>query len=191
VRLRTAFALCATALVIPSAAAFTTPLSLFSSSPARLRSGVGRPPMSTTGGMLRMAAPADLEGVYDFAHPGGVFDVHLRPGGRFFAPQFQARASWNLEGQRLLVDFAKFGRYEFTRVGELEGSADFEGSAVGDPSNWRKMKRRRKFSVAEAKLLDSIWELQHPGMPRTNELCLTNTSAPVPTSSGSFSSADT
>lgn len=108
-----------------------------------------------------MAAPTDLEGVYDFAHPGGTFDVHLRPGGRFFAPLFQARASWSLaEDQRLLIDFQKYGRYELTR---LEGSAEFEGSAVGDPSNWRKMKRRRPFSEAEAKLLDSVWELQHPG----------------------------
>ena len=159
--LRTAaLALCATALFVQSAAAFTAPLSLVSPHPARLRRGLGRrdrPPRPT------MAAPTDLEGVYDFAHPGGTFDVHLRPGGRFFAPLFQARASWSLaEDQRLLIDFQKYGRYELTR---LEGSAEFEGSAVGDPSNWRKMKRRRPFSEAEAKLLDSVWELQHPGMP--------------------------
>ena len=33
---------------------------------------------------LTMSADATFEGIYDFTHPGGTFDVHLRPGGRFF-----------------------------------------------------------------------------------------------------------
>ena len=35
-------------------------------------------------------ALAKLEGVYDFEHPHGVFDVHLRSKGRFFAPDYEA-----------------------------------------------------------------------------------------------------
>jgi hypothetical protein len=30
-----------------------------------------------------MAAPAEFEGIYDFTHPGGTFQVHLRPGAYF------------------------------------------------------------------------------------------------------------
>ena len=36
-----------------------------------------------------------MEGVYDFEHPHGVFDVHLRSNGRFFAPKFQCKAKWH------------------------------------------------------------------------------------------------
>lgn len=109
-----------------------------------------------------MAAPAEYEGIYDFTHPGGTFDVHLRPGGRFYAPQFQARATWDIsEDKKLRIDWAKFGKYDLTPKGTSPPS--FEGSAVGDLKNWRKMALKKPFSVAEAKLLDSSWEFQHQG----------------------------
>ena len=50
-----------------------------------------------------------FEGVYDFTHPCGSFEVHLRPGGKFFAPKFQTKSSWMLSGNALGVDFGKYG----------------------------------------------------------------------------------
>ena len=189
-----------------------------------------------------MATPKRYEGIYDFTHPGGTFDVQLRPEGNFFAPQFQARATWDLtEDNHLIIDWKRFGKYQLSLVEselmmnglncgncgnalkkalmEVEGIAEvtaetksdtgshpnkvvvkgtaskeavrvaiakldagrgkftladctpeFEGSAVGDPANWRKMKRRELFSAAEAKLFDSVWEFQHPGTWMTRVL---------------------
>ena len=38
------------------------------------------------------------------------FDVHLRSNGRFFAPKFPAKATWELkEGSVLFIDWGKFG----------------------------------------------------------------------------------
>ena len=119
-------------------------------------------------------------------------------GGRFFAPNFQARATWDLtEDKRLLINWAKFGNYELTMKGSSPPEFEvvsvptsvpcsalaaqsvrqhllkhvMQGSAVGDPANWRKMKRREGFSVAEKKLLDSVWEFQHRGRHDTKFLC--------------------
>ena len=58
------------------------------------------------------------------------------------------------------------GRGKFTLA---DRTPEFEGSAVGDPANWRKMKRRQVFSAEEAKLFDSVWELQHPGITRVHK----------------------
>merc|ERR1719502_1278440 len=105
---------------------------------------------------------AKLIGIYDFQHPGGNFEVHLRPDGKFFAPKFQARASWNCtESGVLSIEWGKFGQYML----ELKDPATryFEGSAVGKPESWRKMKLKRPFSTAESELMDSEWELEHPG----------------------------
>merc|ERR1719502_1976289 len=92
---------------------------------------------------------AKLIGIYDFQHPGGNFEVHLRPDGKFFAPKFQARASWNCtESGVLSIEWGKFGQYML----ELKDPATryFEGSAVGKPESWRKMKLKRpggKFNI--------------------------------------------
>jgi hypothetical protein len=105
---------------------------------------------------------SDLLGVYTFQHAGGEFDVHLRSQERFFAPEFQARASWhtNLEGDTINIDWGKFGKYEM-KLTDKETRA-FSGSLVGKPESWRKMFRRRQFTVAEEKLMDSKWTLTHP-----------------------------
>ena len=80
---------------------------------------------------------AKLEGVYKFEHPGGEFEVHLRPELRFFAPKFQAKATWHItETGELTIDWGKFGQYAL----QLKDppTRTFEGSAVGKPENWRK-----------------------------------------------------
>ena len=83
-------------------------------------------------------AIAKLVGVYDFEHAGGAFDVHLRPQGKFFAPKFQARASWTCtEAGELFIEWGKYGQYKL----ELADAATraFAGSAVGKPESWRKV----------------------------------------------------
>mmetsp|Transcript_371 Transcript_371/g.942 ORF Transcript_371/g.942 Transcript_371/m.942 type:complete len:199 (-) Transcript_371:252-848(-) len=102
---------------------------------------------------------ADLPGVYSFIYAGGEFPVHLRTQGRFFAPQYQARASWELDGNTIKIHWAQFGKYELT----TQDGINWEGSYVGEPANWRKMVRKRPFSVAETKLFDSKWMFEHPG----------------------------
>jgi len=107
-------------------------------------------------------AISKLLGVYDFEHPSGKFDVHLRTGGRFFAPNFQARATWTItEAGELFIDWAKYGTYQL----QLKDPTTryFEGSAVGKPESWRKMTLQRKYTTAEEQLFDSQWELEHPG----------------------------
>jgi len=85
----------------------------------------------------------------------------LRPGGRFFAPKFQARATWNCtEAGELFIEWGKYGQYKLELTDPTTRS--FSGSAVGKPDSWRKMKLKRAFSVAETKLMDSEWELEHP-----------------------------
>ena len=91
-------------------------------------------------------------GVYDFAHPGGVFDVHLRSNGRFFAPKFvAAKSSWRLSTSesscnsckvgpqnRLHIEWGKYGRYtlEMDKNDKLPG---FAGAVDGNPEDWRKV----------------------------------------------------
>lgn len=100
-----------------------------------------------------------MEGIYEFGHPGGAFEVHCRPHGKFFAPKFQAKSAWLLHEGKLQVDFGKFGQYEFVQ----QEPGAWKGGAVGNPENWRTMKFVRPFSAAEIKLLGSRWSLIHPG----------------------------
>ena len=114
--------------------------------------------------MASSAELAKLEGVYDFEHAGGKFDVHLRSEERFFAPKFQAKATWTCDANgKMEIKWAKYGDYDMQMDAERAEERFFSGSKKGEPSNWRKMKRRREFTVAEKHLMDSEWELEHPG----------------------------
>jgi hypothetical protein len=105
---------------------------------------------------------AKLEGVYAFIHAGGQFDVHLRSGGRFFAPKFQARANWTVtEAGEVTIEWGKYGQYKLDLVDPPKRV--FEGSLIGKPESWRKMSLKRPFTTAEKMLMDSEWELEHPG----------------------------
>ena len=151
---------CALLQAPPASEAFWTCASFAPARASLLRQAASRSMPALTG--LTMAAPAEFEGVYKFQHPGGTFDVHLRPGGRFFAPNFQARATWDItDDKHLRIDWAKFGKYDLALVSETPPALD--GSAVGDPQNWRKMSLKSPFSAAHAKLLDSVWDFEHQG----------------------------
>jgi len=108
---------------------------------------------------------ADLVGWYDFEWSGGKFDVCFRPGGHFFVPEFQAPATWKLDGNQIKIDWKKFGKYIMKwDVGKktMDGMLDKEGA---DPTkDWRKANFREPLSTVE-KLLYGLgagteWELQ-------------------------------
>ena len=99
-------------------------------------------------------------GVYNFEYAGGSFPIHLRTQGRFFCPQYQARAVYEVEGNVIRIDWGKFGKYELT---SSDGGRTWAGSYIGEPGNWRKMQFARPFSVAEQCIFDSKWDFEHPG----------------------------
>ena len=108
-----------------------------------------------------------LLGWYDFTHPGGTFDVCLRPGGTFFCPKFQANSRWAVTPDgKLQIEWGKFGNYELP-VTNVE-AREFAGSMVGDASQWRRMKMKRGLVQSEVALLGapagvgSEWEFEHP-----------------------------
>jgi len=119
--------------------------------------------MSAASSMSNAEYFAELEaaaGVYSFAHPGGEFEVHCRDKGRFWAPKFQCKSTWQLESDGgLYVDFQQHGKYALKRTGD----GTFSGSAVGKPDSWRTMVKQRSFSTAERAVMDSRWEFEHAG----------------------------
>jgi len=114
-------------------------------------------------------AAASPVGWYSLQWKGGSFEVCFRPVGRFFCPKFQAPASWVLEeGNVIKVDWAKFGKYEFTWDPE---SKHMEGFCVPenkeDDKNWRKADFARPLSDAEMALIGdgagSEWDFEWSG----------------------------
>lgn len=120
-------------------------------------------------------ASAFYAGWYTFEHPGGAFEVCLRPGGVFYAPDFPCNSRWCAMGEKKIgVAWGKYGNYELNVVGdpanrELAGSAvpPAPGDAPG-PNDWRRMKAARPLSPAEARLLSPTgggteWKFEYEG----------------------------
>ena len=114
-------------------------------------------------------------GWYNFEHPGGAFEVCLRPGGVFYAPDFPCNSRWCAMGDNKVgIAWGKYGNYEMTVVGDpaarrLSGSAvpPAPGDAPG-PNDWRRMAAVRPLSPAEARLLSptgggSEWKFEYEG----------------------------
>jgi len=114
-----------------------------------------------------MTSPQDLVGWYDFSWKGGSFEVCLRPAGHFFCPQFQAPARWELEGDVVRIDWAKFGKYEM----QVAADKSMEGHGVPknteDESNWRHAAFKRPLSLEELAVLGdgagTEWDFQWSG----------------------------
>ena len=51
----------------------------------------------------RKAFIASFIGVYNFEHPGGKFEVHLRSDERFFAPLYQTKSTWCFDAAEAMV----------------------------------------------------------------------------------------
>mmetsp|Transcript_5660 Transcript_5660/g.11515 ORF Transcript_5660/g.11515 Transcript_5660/m.11515 type:complete len:203 (-) Transcript_5660:87-695(-) len=100
-----------------------------------------------------MATAAELVGWYDLSWKGGAFEICFRPGGYFFCPRFQAPARWELEGDVVRIDWAKFGKYEM----QVSADKSMEGNAIPknteDESNWRKAAFKRPLSQEEMVLI--------------------------------------
>ena len=120
-------------------------------------------------------ASAFYAGWYSFEHPGGAFEVCLRPGGVFYAPDFPSNSRWCAMGEtKVGIAWGKYGNYELTIVGE-PARREFAGSAVppspGDapgPNDWRKMRLVRPLSPAESRLLSPTgggteWKFEYQG----------------------------
>lgn len=97
-------------------------------------------------------------GFYKWSYAGGDFSVSFRPNNVFHCAKFPAAATWEVQGDKLVVDWKKFGVYEFS----LSGAAVLEGSARGTPTNWRKIEYVRDFNATERLLLangfGSVWD---------------------------------
>jgi hypothetical protein len=114
------------------------------------------------------AAMADVVGWYSLQWKGGAFEVCFRPVGRFFCPRFQAPATWQMEGNVINLDWAKFGKYQFTFD---PASKHMEGFALpenkDDEKNWRKADFLRPLSAQESALIGdgagSEWDFEWSG----------------------------
>ena len=101
---------------------------------------------SPVGAYRRDDTSGRLVGVYEFAHPNGVFEVHLRPGGRFFAPNFPSKASaWKCDNSccadgpcQLLIEWGKYGQYALD-IDTAAVPLCCSGSVKGDLQQWRKV----------------------------------------------------
>ncbi len=91
-----------------------------------------------------------LIGVYTWEHPGGSFEVVLRPNTVFYCPSYPANAKWFDIGDKVEIDWRNYGAYILNKC---EAENEFEGSVVGNPSKWRKMKFLRPFNELETTLL--------------------------------------
>lgn len=100
-------------------------------------------------------------GVYNFSHPSGSFEVALRPNGTFYCAKFPAQATWQAVGNKIYVDFANYGQYEF-HIGA--DTSVIEGHARGDVSKWRKMIFARDFTESEMAILGAgfgtVWNFE-------------------------------
>eukprot|EP00933_Yihiella_yeosuensis_P015879 TRINITY_DN1370_c0_g2_i1.p1 TRINITY_DN1370_c0_g2~~TRINITY_DN1370_c0_g2_i1.p1 ORF type:complete len:203 (-),score=32.48 TRINITY_DN1370_c0_g2_i1:235-843(-) len=110
----------------------------------------------------------ELIGWYDLSWQGGTFPICFRPAGQFFCPKFQAPAKWEVQGDCLRIDWAKYGKYEF--------KVDFankymEGYGMpqnpSDPNNWRKASFSRPLSPVELTLIGdgagTEWDFEWSG----------------------------
>eukprot|EP00927_Polykrikos_kofoidii_P069308 TRINITY_DN64720_c0_g1_i1.p1 TRINITY_DN64720_c0_g1~~TRINITY_DN64720_c0_g1_i1.p1 ORF type:complete len:224 (+),score=32.47 TRINITY_DN64720_c0_g1_i1:59-673(+) len=116
-----------------------------------------------------MANPADVVGWYNFSWSGGVFDVCFRPAGHFWVPRFQAAARWEMEDDKIKIDWGRYGKYDMTFNAETK-SMDGICTSVANPNpekDWRKADFREPLRPVEALLIGlgagTEWDFEHEG----------------------------
>jgi len=100
-----------------------------------------------------------FDSVWDFQHPGGSFPVEFRADAynHFICNDFPTHSHWKIlndetDTPKVEINWGKFGTYELTIAADGES---MDGSAKGQPENWRKAKRLRSLGqVAEAHVHD-------------------------------------
>jgi hypothetical protein len=100
--------------------------------------------------------------VYEWSYAGGKFDVVLRPHGVFYCSKYPAQATWTMEDNKMLIEWGKFGSYEFPFLGNLDV---VDGYGTDNKTNWRKLTYARDFNPIERLLLGdghgSVWNFEH------------------------------
>ena len=79
--------------------------------------------------------------VWQFIYEKGSFEVEFRADSfnHFVCKEFPAHSHWNMkENNQIMVDFGKYGEFEFTLQVFENGSAVMNGCKKGSPQNWRK-----------------------------------------------------
>ena len=86
-----------------------------------------------------------MDSVWELKHAGGSFNVEFRADGynHFVCAAFPAHSHWRLDDAEkptpsLYINWGKYGEYELTIS---EDGQYMEGSAKGQPDNWRTMRR--------------------------------------------------
>lgn len=109
--------------------------------------------------IFNAAQAAPLVGVWDFQWATGNMAVEFRPDGIFYCEQYQAHSHWNLENGVVSIDWGKYGKYELTVASD---GRSMDGSAQGNPGNWRKAAMVRSLTPAELCIMQTQWNFQHP-----------------------------
>ena len=76
-----------------------------------------------------------IEGVWNWVYEGGSFEVNFAPGSEFVCRQYPAHSHWNIQGNKVSVNWGKYGKYEMTVSAD---GKSMEGNYVGYPDDWRK-----------------------------------------------------
>ena len=88
-----------------------------------------------------------MDSQWAFEHAGGTFEVEFRADAfnHFVCGAYPAHAHWRLEDAgsptpTVYINWGKYGEYELTMAPDGES---MEGSAKGNPEQWRKAARLR------------------------------------------------
>merc|ERR1711934_1293725 len=72
---------------------------------------------------------------WNFAYSGGSFEVHFASNGEFFCPSYKAHSYWTVEGDKVAIDWKKYGTYDMVMD---VGAKTMSGHYRGYPDDWRK-----------------------------------------------------
>ena len=84
-----------------------------------------------------------MDSEWELEHPGGKFNVEFRADGfnHFVCNDFPAHSHWTMGGaamDEVTISWGKYGTYVLKIAGD-----EAAGSSKGNPSDWRKMKKKR------------------------------------------------
>jgi len=105
-------------------------------------------------------------GIYNWIYSKGSFQVEFRSFNQvFYCSSYAVGGStWQFDGQRTLVDWKKYGCYEF----ELKSTEPvvYEGNLVGSKENWRRLEFLRSFTPEELLLqgensAGTVWNFEY------------------------------
>lgn len=87
-----------------------------------------------------------VEGVWNWSYNGGTFEVNFAPGGEFVCKSYPAHSHWNIQGNRISINWGKYGKYEMVVAAD---GRSMEGCYAGYPQDWRKAEFIRQHTAEE------------------------------------------